>query len=423
MRDLDELLRESDFVSLHTNLSAGDAAPHRCRRARADEADGHARSTPSRGPVVDQEALVDALRQGQILGAALDVTEPEPMPADHPLLSLPNCLGRAAHRVRHARDARPDGGDGGAQPARRRPWGAAAEPGQPGRPSAALTAERVAGWAGEGRMPPLAVALALTAAFFHATWNLLLARARDKNAAIGVAMVFGPIVVLPIALFDWHFEAGAIPYALFSALLELAYFAMLAWSYQRAELSLIYPIARGLAPVFVLILGAVLLGSAPSQVQALGILIVGMGVILVRGLRAPASLVDVLAAVGIAVLIASYTLVDQQGLQYADPISYLVVVVLLPGAVYAGGSPHAGACRGCGPPPRPLFSSGAGRGRCLWPGACGTDPRPRRIGCRGSRGEHRDRHSARGLVLHERQPVPLTGAIVVVAGIALVVAG
>jgi phosphoglycerate dehydrogenase-like enzyme len=46
----------------------------------------------SRGPVVDPDALYDALVAGQIAYAALDVTDPEPLPADHKLLSLPNCL-------------------------------------------------------------------------------------------------------------------------------------------------------------------------------------------------------------------------------------------------------------------------------------------------------------------------------------------
>ena len=46
----------------------------------------------SRGPVVDTAALLHALQTGQIAGAALDVTDPEPLPADHPLYSLPSCL-------------------------------------------------------------------------------------------------------------------------------------------------------------------------------------------------------------------------------------------------------------------------------------------------------------------------------------------
>jgi phosphoglycerate dehydrogenase-like enzyme len=46
----------------------------------------------SRGPLVDQDALVNALRNGVIAAAGLDVTTPEPLPTDHPLLTLPNCV-------------------------------------------------------------------------------------------------------------------------------------------------------------------------------------------------------------------------------------------------------------------------------------------------------------------------------------------
>jgi len=46
----------------------------------------------SRGPVVDNEALADALENGTIWGAALDVTDPEPLPADHRLVRIPNCI-------------------------------------------------------------------------------------------------------------------------------------------------------------------------------------------------------------------------------------------------------------------------------------------------------------------------------------------
>ena len=88
---LDELLAASDFISLHTNLT-----PETHHMFGAD-AFARMKSTAilintSRGPVVDHDALYEALRDGRIGGAALDVTEPEPLPADHPLLSLPNCL-------------------------------------------------------------------------------------------------------------------------------------------------------------------------------------------------------------------------------------------------------------------------------------------------------------------------------------------
>jgi lactate dehydrogenase-like 2-hydroxyacid dehydrogenase len=89
--DLDRLLEESDFVSLHTNLTPDtrhllDAAAFRRMKQ------GAIVINTSRGPVIDHDALHDALRSGHLAGAGLDVTDPEPLPADHPLLSLPTCL-------------------------------------------------------------------------------------------------------------------------------------------------------------------------------------------------------------------------------------------------------------------------------------------------------------------------------------------
>jgi glyoxylate reductase len=88
---LDELLERSDYVSLHVNLTP--------ETRHLINATTLARMKPtailvntSRGPVVDQHALFEALRDGVIWAAALDVTDPEPIPMDDPLVGLPNCL-------------------------------------------------------------------------------------------------------------------------------------------------------------------------------------------------------------------------------------------------------------------------------------------------------------------------------------------
>jgi phosphoglycerate dehydrogenase-like enzyme len=89
--ELDELLEDADFVSLHVPLTE--------ETRHMIDAEALAKMKPttvvvntSRGPVVDPDALYEALVAGQIAYAALDVTDPEPLPADHKLLSLPNCL-------------------------------------------------------------------------------------------------------------------------------------------------------------------------------------------------------------------------------------------------------------------------------------------------------------------------------------------
>jgi glyoxylate reductase len=88
---LERVLAEADFLSLHTVLS--DETHHLIDAAAlARMKRGAILINTSRGPVVDQDALAVALRSGQLFAAGLDVTDPEPLRADHPLVQLPNCL-------------------------------------------------------------------------------------------------------------------------------------------------------------------------------------------------------------------------------------------------------------------------------------------------------------------------------------------
>ncbi|MGC9400198.1 MAG: 2-hydroxyacid dehydrogenase [Anaerolineae bacterium] len=88
---LDELLAASDYVSLHCPLTAETEGLIGEAELRAMKPTAILVNT-ARGGVVETEALVRALREGWIAGAALDVTDPEPLPADHPLVTLPNCI-------------------------------------------------------------------------------------------------------------------------------------------------------------------------------------------------------------------------------------------------------------------------------------------------------------------------------------------
>ncbi|HEV7129493.1 MAG TPA: D-glycerate dehydrogenase [Ktedonobacterales bacterium] len=103
---LDEVLREADFISLHTPLMPETHHLIGMAQLRAMKPTAILINT-SRGPIVDCDALAEALRAGDIGGAALDVTEPEPLPADHPLVTLPNCIivphiASASHATRAA---------------------------------------------------------------------------------------------------------------------------------------------------------------------------------------------------------------------------------------------------------------------------------------------------------------------------------
>lgn len=104
--ELDELLRRSDFVSLHVALC------EETRHLIDAAAFANMKSTAvlvntARGEIIDQDALVEALREHRIFAAGLDVTTPEPLPPSHPLVTLPNSIvlphiGSATDTARHA---------------------------------------------------------------------------------------------------------------------------------------------------------------------------------------------------------------------------------------------------------------------------------------------------------------------------------
>ncbi len=89
--ELDELLARSDFVSLHVNLSDETRGLMNAERFAQMKPTAVVINT-ARGPVIDPRALYEALRDGVIAAAALDVTDPEPIPLDDPLLTLDSCL-------------------------------------------------------------------------------------------------------------------------------------------------------------------------------------------------------------------------------------------------------------------------------------------------------------------------------------------
>jgi drug/metabolite transporter (DMT)-like permease len=171
-----------------------------------------------------------------------------------------------------------------------------------------------------------ALGLALGAAILHALWNLLLAGSRDVLAATAVALGSSLVVAAPFALVTWDVEREAIPWLVASAALELAYFFTLTAAYSRSELSLVYPLARGGAPVLVL-LGALATGVVPSGAEVLGVVAVAAGVVLVRGLRGGDRL-GVILGLLIAAQIAGYTLVDAEGIEHADPVPYLLLALI-----------------------------------------------------------------------------------------------
>jgi drug/metabolite transporter (DMT)-like permease len=175
-------------------------------------------------------------------------------------------------------------------------------------------------------MPLDAFVLALGSAFLHALWNLILGRERDPEAATAIALVTSVVLFAPLAIWRFDADAEVWPYIAVTSMLQLTYFAALATAYRHADVSVVYPIARGLAPVLVLLVGVTALGTGASAGQAAGVCLVGVGVMLVRGIgsgHADGRGVGAAFGVAVASCIAAYTLVDKHGIEHASPVVYL----------------------------------------------------------------------------------------------------
>lgn len=181
-------------------------------------------------------------------------------------------------------------------------------------------------------MPPEALALALAAAVLHAGWNVLLRGSEDVEARFAMVLGLSVLIFAPVAAATWKVSWAVAPYVAASAAFEALYFALLVAAYRRRELSVVYPVSRGSAPVLVLLGTVVVLGRHVSTGAAVGVCLVAVGVVLVRGIRRGAE--GVLVALAIGCAIAGYTLVDKDGLQHAAALPYLELV-LLPVALVA----------------------------------------------------------------------------------------
>jgi len=184
-------------------------------------------------------------------------------------------------------------------------------------------------------VPLDALAFALAAAAGHAIWNMLLARARNPQAATAVALLVGVTIFAIPAAIEAEAESSVWPYVAGSAFFELAYIALLAYAYTRSDLSLVYPIGRGVAPVLVLVVGVVALGVAATGPVIAGVLLIALGVLFLRGLRARRDPTGFAAGLAIAGCIAAYTLIDNSGVEHAGVVTYLELVMIPPALAYA----------------------------------------------------------------------------------------
>ena len=161
----------------------------------------------------------------------------------------------------------------------------------------------------------------LGGALLHACWNALLKSSADKQLDTVAISVGAGVVGLAVAAFLPFPMREAWPWLAASALLHIAYFALLAGAYHHGELSYAYPIMRGGAPVVIALSGTAAFGEALGPAQAIGIALVCAGIAAFaygrHDRRATAF------ALGNVLVIAAYTLIDAKGARASgNPVSY-----------------------------------------------------------------------------------------------------
>jgi uncharacterized membrane protein len=176
-------------------------------------------------------------------------------------------------------------------------------------------------------MYTLPIVLVLVSAILHVAWNVKLQATKDPQNTTTKAVVFGALILTPIVTAYWFAQgsptisSNAILFGLLSGVAELGYFYFLAYSYKHGELSVVYPIARGSAPVMTFLFATIFLNEHVTIPQLLGITALITGIWLVRSTQIQGKK-GVLPALATGIFIAAYTVIDKIGLKYADPVIF-----------------------------------------------------------------------------------------------------
>ena len=178
--------------------------------------------------------------------------------------------------------------------------------------------------------------LVLLAAALHAIWNAVIKGTGDKTIAIGLValghMVLGLIgaAILPLP------DIKVIPFIIASTLIHWGYYYGLTTAYKFGDLSLIYPIARGISPVIVTFFAFFWIDERLSWVEMSGVLLISSGILFLglRSLSNEKSIPALVFALTTGILIAAYSLTDGFGVRLTEnPLSYIVWLFIAEGFV------------------------------------------------------------------------------------------
>lgn len=162
--------------------------------------------------------------------------------------------------------------------------------------------------------------IVLLAAFLHALWNAIVKGAQDRTAVLGLVALGHVIPGVALAAYYGAPAAAAFPYVVGTTVIHWGYYYLLNVAYRTGDLSVVYPIARGLAPILIAIGGLIWADEYLPMLAWVGIVAVSAGILLLsnQSIRNSGARTGVVAATGVAVLIASYSIVDGIGIRVSE---------------------------------------------------------------------------------------------------------
>ncbi len=183
-------------------------------------------------------------------------------------------------------------------------------------------------------MPIAAIFLLLLSATLHALWNLLLKKSEEKYIAMGWQVILSGIFAFLLLLFTGFPPRSMWLFALVSMLLEAVYFILLSNAYSDHDFSLVYPIARGTAPAFLMLWSVLFLHETltPGGILGVGMIVAGMVIIgatsLIQSRGSRLHLRGVLVALSVALIISLYTLIDGTAVKNGPPLPYALTMFM-----------------------------------------------------------------------------------------------
>tara|TARA_Y100000768_G_scaffold388858_1_gene387975 strand:+ start:11061 stop:11900 length:840 start_codon:yes stop_codon:yes gene_type:complete len=173
-------------------------------------------------------------------------------------------------------------------------------------------------------MPVLIIVLVLISTFLHATWNFLIKKSEHPYEYVQLLALTSGAISLPLAiifLFTDEFTILGVALSILSGLIHVFYFYFLGTAYRKADLSFVYPIARGTAVALVPIFGLFIIGESVSNLSLFGIFIVFLGILSLGNITHMKSvnLNDFILSLITGVTVTSYTIVDKYAVSLVNP--------------------------------------------------------------------------------------------------------